>query len=81
MALEAGQLTLTLQFAKGLKDKDLFGRQDPYAVISVGSQTFRSRTHTGWCSPLTRPDLMHVGYQLSNMLFLLSMPMLIKVPS
>lgn len=26
-AMEAGELTLTLEFAQGLKDKDLFGRQ------------------------------------------------------
>ena len=47
MALEAGQLSLTLQFAQGLKDKDLFGKQDPYALITVGNQSFRSKTHTG----------------------------------
>jgi len=35
MALEAGHLTLNLQFAQGLKDKDLFGKQDP-----VGSHSF-----------------------------------------
>ena len=44
MALEAGVLTLTLQYGKDLKDQDWFGKQDPYAVIAVGGQTFRTRT-------------------------------------
>ena len=26
------------------QDKDLFGRQDPYCVVTCGSQTFRTRT-------------------------------------
>ena len=30
MALEAGQLRCVLQYAKGLKDQDWFGKQDPY---------------------------------------------------
>ena len=53
MALDAGELTLTLEFAQGLKDKDLFGRQDPYCVITCGSQRFKSRTHTGNRTRLT----------------------------
>ena len=44
MALEAGELTLSLQFATGLKDCDWFGRQDPYVILSCGSQQYRSRT-------------------------------------
>ena len=46
MALDAGELTLTLEFAQGLKDKDLFGRQDPYCIVTVGAQRYKSRTHT-----------------------------------
>lgn len=46
MALEAGELRLTLQFAQGLKDEDWFGKQDPYCIIQCGSQKVRSRTHT-----------------------------------
>ncbi|KAL6753499.1 C2 domain-containing protein [Haematococcus lacustris] len=44
MALGAGRLTIKLEFAEGLKDKDWFGKQDPYAVLTCGSQQFRSRT-------------------------------------
>ncbi|KAG2449211.1 hypothetical protein HYH02_005958 [Chlamydomonas schloesseri] len=44
MALEAGELAVTVEFAKDLKDKDWFGKQDPYAVLKVGSQQFRTRT-------------------------------------
>ena len=47
MALDAGELTLTLEFAHGLKDMDLFGRQDPYCIITCGAQRFKSKTHTG----------------------------------
>ncbi|KXZ48798.1 hypothetical protein GPECTOR_25g382 [Gonium pectorale] len=43
MALEAGTLRVTLQYAKGIKDCDWFGRQDPYAKLRVGSQEVRSR--------------------------------------
>lgn len=45
MTLEAGTLTVTLEFAQGLKDKDWFGRQDPYCLLTCGSQTFRSKVH------------------------------------
>ncbi|GLC60148.1 hypothetical protein PLESTB_001579100 [Pleodorina starrii] len=45
MALDAGQLTVTVEYAKDLKDKDWFGKQDPYAVLRVGAQTFRTKTH------------------------------------
>ncbi|EFJ43588.1 hypothetical protein VOLCADRAFT_106750 [Volvox carteri f. nagariensis] len=45
MALDAGILTVTIEYAKDLKDKDWFGKQDPFAVIRVGGQTFRTRTH------------------------------------
>lgn len=46
MALTAGELYLTLEFAQGLKDKDFFGKQDPYAIVSIGNQQYRSKTHT-----------------------------------
>ncbi|KAG2447143.1 hypothetical protein HYH02_007889 [Chlamydomonas schloesseri] len=45
MALDAGQLRVVLQYAKGLKDQDWFGRQDPYVRLRLGSQERRSRTH------------------------------------
>lgn len=43
--LEAGELTLTLEFGQGLRDMDLFGRQDPFCVITCGGQRYQSRTH------------------------------------
>jgi hypothetical protein len=43
--LEAGELILTLEFAQGLKDKELFVRQDPYCIITCGGQRYQSRTH------------------------------------
>lgn len=46
MALAAGQMSFTLEFAKDLKDQDLFGRMDPYCVLTVAGQRFRTRTHT-----------------------------------
>ncbi|KAG2486404.1 hypothetical protein HYH03_014980 [Edaphochlamys debaryana] len=46
MALDAGTLALTIEFAKDLKDKDWFGKQDPYVVLKCGSQTYRTKTHT-----------------------------------
>lgn len=45
MALSAGVMSVTLTFAQGLKDKDWFGRQDPYAIVRCGGQHFRTRTH------------------------------------
>ncbi|KAG2439068.1 hypothetical protein HYH02_006595 [Chlamydomonas schloesseri] len=44
MALDAGVMSVTLEFAKDLKDADWFGKQDPYCIIRVGGQTFRTRT-------------------------------------
>lgn len=46
MALDAGELTVTLEFATNLKDKDWFGKQDPYCLLTVGGQTLRSKTAT-----------------------------------
>ncbi|GLI69850.1 hypothetical protein VaNZ11_014567 [Volvox africanus] len=46
MALEAGEMAVTIEYAKDLKDKDIFGKQDPYCIIRVGSQQFRTRTAT-----------------------------------
>mmetsp|Transcript_20875 Transcript_20875/g.53096 ORF Transcript_20875/g.53096 Transcript_20875/m.53096 type:complete len:185 (-) Transcript_20875:655-1209(-) len=45
MALDAGTLSLTLEYAKDLKDMDWFGKMDPYAIIKCGTQTVRSKTH------------------------------------
>lgn len=45
MALEAGTLQVTVEFAKDLADKDWFGKQDPYCLLSIGNQKVRSRTH------------------------------------
>lgn len=46
MALEAGVIVLTLEFASGLKDVQWFGRQDPYCRVIIGHQEFKSRTAT-----------------------------------
>ncbi|GIL80601.1 hypothetical protein Vretimale_15911 [Volvox reticuliferus] len=46
MALDSGLLTVTVEYAKDLKDKDWFGKQDPYAVLRVGGQAFRTKTHS-----------------------------------
>ncbi|GLI61340.1 hypothetical protein VaNZ11_003701 [Volvox africanus] len=43
MALDAGNLRVTLHYAKDIKDCDWFGRQDPYVRLRVGSQEKRSR--------------------------------------
>jgi Ca2+-dependent lipid-binding protein len=39
-------MAVTLDYAKGLRDCDWFGKQDPYVVIKCGGQQFRSRTAT-----------------------------------
>ncbi|PNH07195.1 Elicitor-responsive protein 3 [Tetrabaena socialis] len=44
MALDAGILRVTLQYAAEIKDCDWFGRQDPYCKLRVGGQERRSRT-------------------------------------
>ncbi|KAG2432135.1 hypothetical protein HXX76_009061 [Chlamydomonas incerta] len=44
MALDAGVMSVTMEFAKDLKDSDWFGKQDPYCIIRIGGQTFRTRT-------------------------------------
>ncbi|KAG2439060.1 hypothetical protein HYH02_006587 [Chlamydomonas schloesseri] len=44
MALDSGTLTVTVEAAYDLKDPEWVGRQDPYCVIRVGGQTFRTRT-------------------------------------
>ena len=47
MALSAGVIKVTVEYAKGLKDTDLFSKIDPYAVLKVGNQKFRTRTLQG----------------------------------
>ncbi len=55
MALDAGELTLVLEFAQGLKDKDWFGKQDPYVILTCGGHTLKSRTaQDGKCTHLLR---------------------------
>ena len=44
MALEAGTLELTVEFASELKDVQWFGRQDPYCKIKIGNQELRTKT-------------------------------------
>ncbi|GJP32548.1 hypothetical protein CLOM_g17174 [Closterium sp. NIES-68] len=40
----SGVLELTVVGASGLKDKELFTKQDPYVVVEYGSQRFRTKT-------------------------------------
>lgn len=44
--MPAGQLCITVVNGKGLRDTELFSRQDPYVVIEAGSSKVRSKTHT-----------------------------------
>lgn len=37
-------MSVTVQFAQGLKDGDWFGKQDPYAIVRCGGQQFRTKT-------------------------------------
>jgi hypothetical protein len=47
------ELTVTLQRAEGLKDHDLFTKQDPYAIITCGARKQRSRVHkSGGSNPV-----------------------------
>lgn len=45
MALDAGELTVFLEYGCNLKDKDWLGRQDPYCLLTCGAQKYRSQTH------------------------------------
>eukprot|EP00798_Chlamydomonas_sp_ICE-L_P002834 gene2834-4940_t len=44
MAMDAGMLRVTIEYAKDLKDGDMFGKADPYAVLKCGNQKFRTKT-------------------------------------
>ncbi|GFR40445.1 hypothetical protein Agub_g973 [Astrephomene gubernaculifera] len=44
MALDAGVISMTIEFAKDLKDVEWFGRMDPYCIVRIGNQRFRTRT-------------------------------------
>eukprot|EP00198_Chlamydomonas_reinhardtii_P007801 XP_001697138.1 predicted protein [Chlamydomonas reinhardtii] len=49
----AGLLEVTVEFAKGLKDMDFFSKQDPYAVVELGGQKCKTKTHkNGGTSPV-----------------------------
>lgn len=43
--MAAGWLDVTVMSARDLKDTEVFGFQDPYAVVQYGHQTHRSKTH------------------------------------
>ncbi|CAI7799142.1 unnamed protein product [Closterium sp. NIES-54] len=53
----SGVLELTVVGASGLKDKELFTKQDPYVVVEYGSQRFRTKTDKGkeGCSAFLLP--------------------------
>eukprot|EP00798_Chlamydomonas_sp_ICE-L_P025577 gene25577-11228_t len=44
MALEAGVVKVTVEFGQGLKDKDLFGKMDPYCILKCGGTAWKTRT-------------------------------------
>ncbi|EFJ44060.1 hypothetical protein VOLCADRAFT_95761 [Volvox carteri f. nagariensis] len=44
MALQAGVMSITVEHAKDLKSGDWFGKQDPYCILRVGCQQFRTQT-------------------------------------
>ncbi|CAI5458064.1 unnamed protein product [Closterium sp. Yama58-4] len=49
----AGWLDVTIMSARDLKDTEIFGMQDPYAVLTYGQQTHRTKTHKdGHTSPV-----------------------------
>ncbi|CAI6007348.1 unnamed protein product [Closterium sp. NIES-65] len=49
----AGWLDVTIIGARDLKDTEIFGMQDPYAVLIYGQQTHRTKTHKdGHTSPV-----------------------------
>mmetsp|Transcript_14112 Transcript_14112/g.30604 ORF Transcript_14112/g.30604 Transcript_14112/m.30604 type:complete len:300 (-) Transcript_14112:867-1766(-) len=53
MALAPGSLKVTVEYAKDLKDSDLFGKQDPYCVLKLGTQTFKTKVvKNGGTSPV-----------------------------
>ncbi|KAG1681358.1 hypothetical protein FOA52_007406 [Chlamydomonas sp. UWO 241] len=41
-----GVLEVTLRQARGIKDVDKLGKQDPYAILTHGKQEFKSKVHT-----------------------------------
>ncbi|GIL82549.1 hypothetical protein Vretimale_12006, partial [Volvox reticuliferus] len=43
MALCPGVVSVTIEFAEGLKDHDFIFRQSPYCIVSVGAQTYRTQ--------------------------------------
>ncbi len=51
--MASGTLQVLLRSATSLKDVALFGKQHPYAMLSCGDCTVRSRTHqNGGTSPV-----------------------------
>ncbi|GIL82514.1 hypothetical protein Vretifemale_11335 [Volvox reticuliferus] len=47
MMIESGVMNITLEYAKDLKSGDWFAKQDPYCILRVGGQTFRTHTAKG----------------------------------
>ncbi|GLI70674.1 hypothetical protein VaNZ11_015613 [Volvox africanus] len=43
MALCPGVVSVTIEFAEGLKDHDFIFRQSPYCIVSVGAQIYRTQ--------------------------------------
>lgn len=44
MSLHAGVLTVTVEYAKDLKDVQWVGKQDPYVKLHLAGQTFQTKT-------------------------------------
>jgi Ca2+-dependent lipid-binding protein len=49
--LVPGNLTVKVEFAKELQDKDWFGKQDPYVVLNCGARKLgKTKVHRGSAS-------------------------------
>eukprot|EP00004_Rigifila_ramosa_P004017 TRINITY_DN143_c0_g1_i8.p1 TRINITY_DN143_c0_g1~~TRINITY_DN143_c0_g1_i8.p1 ORF type:complete len:295 (-),score=52.98 TRINITY_DN143_c0_g1_i8:298-1140(-) len=41
----SGRLQIQIVEGRNLRDKDLFGKMDPYVIVQLGNQKFRTKTH------------------------------------
>lgn len=46
---QSGSLGVVLNRCAELKDMEIVGKQSPYAVLTVGSKTFKSKTVSSGC--------------------------------
>ncbi len=60
-----GHLELCLMRGEDLANVERFGKQDPYAVLTVGSRSVRSTTHTDGGKHPVRARTRGGGFSLS----------------